>query len=340
MFVIVMRIIKKNTIIILLMLVMAFALASCGKKESAGSNAETVSESTSATADEDGNVVDNVHINNGEFKKTLAEPFEKENTSKKYQKNIETVKSILESADLETDSKNFECNFGDIDSDISVWSLLHNKDGETLNNYGVIIRYNGKNFVFADVCHGNNPTVDVDEEKGRVLFAGGIVEGTGTHAEGLYVFDVKGENVERTTFIDPFEVQNYFADKMSYEVNVNDIKFKLGKNVIAETTNTEDGAGTIRSLAVGDQIAYEIDDEHNVIVNVTPGIEFVTVRTVEEVEKDISLASDGEKLIINNPAGTSVGTTTVLYYENMPAFSMDVKLSGARASFDKIRVAE
>ncbi|MBR4313872.1 MAG: hypothetical protein IKP66_03075 [Lachnospiraceae bacterium] len=335
-----MRIFKKKAIIIFLMLVMAFALFSCGNKEGVGSGEESVSESTSVTADEDGNIVENVQIKDGEFKRTLSQPFEKENISKKYQKNIDAVKSVLESADLEKDSKIFECNFGDVDSDVSVWSLIHDKNGETLDNYGIIIRYKGKNFLFADVCHGNNPTVDVDEEKGRVLFAGGVVEGTGTHVEGLYVFDVKGENVERTAFIDPFEVQNYFVDKMSYEVNANDIKFKLGRKVISEVINTEDGEGTMRSLAVGDQIAYEIDDEHNIIVNVTPGIEFVTVRTVEDVEKDMQIGSDGEKIVMNNPAGMSVGTTTVLYYDNMPVFSMDVKLKGANASFDKIRVAE
>lgn len=335
-----MRLLKKNAIIIFMAIVMAFALLSCGTKENESSSAESVSESTQTTADEDGNIVDNVQIKDGEFKRTLSEPFEKENVNKKYQKNIDAVKSVLESADLDADSKTFECNYGDIDSDISVWSLLHDKNGETLNNYGIIIRYKGNNFPFADVCHGNNPTVDVDEEKGRVLFAGGLVEGTGTHAEGLYIFDAKGDSIERTGFVDPFEVQNYFVDKMSYEVNANVIKMKLGKKVISETTNTEDGEGTIRSLAVGDQITYEIDDDHNVIVNVTPGIEFVTVRTVEDVEKDMQIGSDGEKIVMNNPAGMSVGTTTVLYYDNMPAFSMDVKINGSEVSFDKIRVAE
>ena len=72
----------------------------------------------------------------------------------------------------------------------------------------------------------------------------------------------------------------------------------------------------------------------------TPGIEFVTVRTVEDVEKDMELGSDGEKIIMNNPAGMSVGTTTVLYYDNMPVFSMDVKLNGSNATFDEIRVVE
>jgi hypothetical protein len=333
-----MKLLKKSAILILMFTAMAFVLVSCGNKGNAG--AGTATESTKPTSDEDGNVVENVQIKDGEFKKTLSESFEKENQDKKLQKNIDTVKSVLDSADLEADNKTFECIYGDFDSDISVWSLLHNKDGETLNNYGVIIRYKGKNFSFPDVCHGNSPTVDVDEEKGRVLLAGGVVEGTGTHVEGLYVFDAKGDSVKKTAFVDPFKVQNYFADKMSYEVNVNDIKFKLGKKVIAEITNTEDGSGTIRALAVGDQIAYEMDDEHNIIVNVTPGIEFVSVRTIEEVEKDISLGSDGEKIIVNNPAGASIGTTTVLFYDEMPVFSMDVKLNGENASFDKVRVAE
>lgn len=335
-----MKLLKKSTILIFMLAATTFVLVSCGNKESAGTGSESAGETTTLSADEDGNVVENVQIKDGEFKKTLSESFEKENPDKKLQKNIDTVKSVLDSADLEADNKTFECIYGDSDSDISVWSLLHNKDGETLNNYGVIIRYKGKNFSFPDVCHGNSPTVDVDEEKGRVLLAGGVVEGTGTHVEGLYVFDAKGDSVKKTVFVDPFKVQNYFADKMSYEVNVNDIKFKLGKKVIAEITNTEDGSGTIRALAVGDQIAYEMDDEHNIIVNVTPGIEFVSVRTIEEVEKDISLGSDGEKIIVNNPAGASIGTTTVLFYDEMPVFSMDVKLNGENASFDKIRVAE
>lgn len=319
---------------------MTFVLVSCGNKESAGTGSESAGETTTLSADEDGNVVANVQIKNGEFKKTLSEPFEKENTNKKFQKNIETVKSVLDSADLENDNKTFENLYGDSDSDISVWSLLHNKNGETLNNYGIIIRYKGKNFAFPNVCHGNAPTADVDEEKGRVLLAGCVVEGTGTHVEGLYVFDAKGDSVKQTAFVDPFKVQNYFAEKMSYEVNANDIKLKLGKKVISEVTNTEDGQGTIKELVVGDQIAYEIDEEHKIVVNVTPGIEFVSVRTMEEVEKDIMIGSDGEEVIVNNPAGARVGTTTVLFYDDMPAFSIDVKLNGANASFDKIRVAE
>lgn len=328
---------KKITFIMSVILI-AFNLFACGSKEK---NVESKnSETTETTADFDGNVANNTHIANGVFKKTLTQEFNKEDTNKKLQKNINTVKDVLESANFETDSKIFECIYGDLESDISVWSLIKNRNGDSLNNYGIIIRSNGKNFPFADVCHGNNPSVDVDETNGKILLAGGIVEGTGTHTEGLYIFEVKDENVEKIGFVDPFAVQNYFADNVKYEVNINDIKFKLGNKVIVEVTNTEEGQGSIRSLAVGDQIAYDIDDEHNVIVNVTPGIEFVTTRTLEDVEKDMSLGSDGEKLIVNNPAGASVGTTAVLFYENMPTFSVDVKLNGANATFNNIRVSE
>ena len=316
----------------------AFSLFACGGK---AENSDASTEATTETTpDSDGNVVNDVHIENGTFKKTLSEEFSKDNTSKKLQKNIDTVKSVLDSANLETDSKIFECLYGDMESDISVWSLINNRNGETLNNYGIIIRSNGKNFPFADVCHGNNPSVDVDEDTGKVVVAGGVVEGTGTHVDGLYIFEVKDDNVEQIGFVDPFSVQNYFVDNVKYEVNINDIKFKLRNKVISEVTNTEDGQGSIRSLAVGDQIIYEIDDDHSIIVNVTPGIEFITTRTIEEVEKDMSLGSDGEKLVMNNPAGSSVGTTAILFYDNMPTFSVDVKLDGANATFNNIRVAE
>ena len=331
------KIFKKIMLFVSVILI-AFSLFACGGK--AGSAETTANEKTETTPDFDGNVVNDVHIENGTFKKTLSEEFNKDNTNKKVQKNIDTVKTVLDSANLETDSKIFECLYGDMESDISVWSLTKNRNGETLNNYGIIIRSNGKNFPFADVCHGNNPSVDVDEDAGKIMLAGGVVEGTGTHIDGLYIFEAKDDNVEKIGFVDPFNVQNYFADNIKYEVNINDIKFKLGNKVISEITNTEDGQGSIRSLAVGDQIIYEIDDDHNIVVNITPGIEFVTTRTLEEVEKDMSLGSDGEKLVMNNPAGSSVGTTAVLFYDNMPTFSIDVKIDGANATFNNIHVAE
>ena len=71
--------------------------------------------------------------------------------------------------------------------------------------------------------------------------------------------------------------------------------FKINKKVAAEMTNTEDGAGALRAIAVGEQMFYEFDESHNINVHVTPGLKF--------------------------------GAGTNLYYEDSPVFTIDVKFS-------------
>lgn len=352
--------IKKISLVSFLIL-MIFNLFACGtstaKKEDA--NAET---ETSENTDEfDGNVMEIVNIEEGKFSKTLSKPFKKDSYTKKEQDNINEVKRVLDGIDLEKDSKIIECVYGSIDDDVSVWSLVKDRSGKTLNNYGMIIRSGKKNFVFADVCHGNNPNVDYDEKSGRMLIAGGLMEGTGTHTEGLYIFNVKKGKAEKIGFVDPYDVQNYFEEQISFDVNNKDIKFKMKNKVISEVTDTEDGQGTLRALAIGDQISYDFDDKHNVKVNVTPGKQFVTVVTMDQIEKDVSVGkvvvvssgsemvavavNDGNKkedeelrIIMNNPAGTHIGTTEILSYEDMPTFTTDVKINGANATFANIKV--
>lgn len=352
--------IKKISLVSFLIL-MIFNLFACGtstaKKEDA--NAET---ETSENTDEfDGNVMEIVNIEEGKFSKNLSKPFKQDSYTKKEQDNINEVKRVLDGIDLEKDAKIIECVYGSIDDDISVWSLVKDKNGKTLNNYGMIIRSDGKNFVFADVCHGNNPNVDYDEKSGRMLIAGGLMEGTGTHTEGLYIFNVKKGKAEKIGFVDPYDVQNYFEEQISFDVNNKDIKFKMKNKVISEVTDTEDGQGTLRALAIGDQISYDFDDKHNVKVNVTPGKQFVTVVTMDQIEKDVSVGkvvvvssgsemvavavNDGNKkedeelrIIMNNPAGTHIGTTEILSYEDMPTFTTDVKINGANATFANIKV--
>ena len=187
------------------------------------------------------------------------------------------------------------------------------------------------------------------------------MEGTGTHTEGLYIFNVGKGKVEKLGLVDPYDVQSYFEEQINFDVNDKDIKFKMKNKVISETTDTEDGQGTLRAIAVGDQITYDFDDKHNVKVNVTPGKQFVTVVTMDQIQKDVSigkvvLVSSGsemlavevndekkkdqseEQIVMNNPAGAHIGTTEVLSYEDMPTFIADVKISGANATFANIKV--
>lgn len=356
----------KKVMVIAFATLIAFSLFSCGKKENAEAANETTIEETDENTDEfDGNVMEVVNIDEGELSKTISKPFKKDTYGKKEQNNMNAVKKVLDSVDFEKDNKIIECIYGDLESEISVWSLISDRSGKTLNNYGVLIRSNEKNYVFEDVCHGNNPNVDVDEDNGIILLSGGIMEGTGTLTEALYIFKTSDDKVEKIGFVDPYDVQNYFAENLKFDLEGNVVKFKLGNKVISEFTNTEDGQGTLRAIAVGDQIAYEIDDEHNVTVNVTPGLQFVSVMTMEQVKKDMSagkvvLVSSGsemvpivveddnnnknknededQKITMNNPAGSNIGTSTVLSYESTPTFTADVKLSGGNATFNNIRV--
>lgn len=358
-----MKIKIKKISLLLCCVVMVFNLFAC-KTDTADKKVANAETETSENTDEfDGNVMEVVNIEKGKFSKTLSKPFKKDTYTKKEQDNINEVKKVLDSIDLEKDSKIIECVYGSLDDDLSVWSLVKDRNGKTLDNYGIIIRSGGKNYVFADVCHGNNANVDYDEKQKTVYVAGAMMEGTGTHTEALYVFNVGKGKVEKKAFVDPYDVQNYFEEQINFDVNNKDIKFKIKNKVISEFTDTEDGQGTLRALAIGDQISYEFDDKHNIKVNVTPGKQFVTVVTMDQIEKDMSvgkvvLVSSGSemvavevkdnnkkddedlKVVINNPAGTHIGTTEILSYEDVPTFVADVKINGTNATFANIKVLE
>ena len=314
-------------------------------------------------AEFDGNTMEIVEISNGVFSKTLSQPFKKDTYSKKEQKNIDAVKAVLDSADLNADNKIFECLYGDFETGISVWSLLKGRQDESFNNYGIIIRYNGKNYPFAEVCHGNDPNVDVNEETGRIMFAGGVMEGTGTHTEAIYVFDAKNDKVELVGFVDPYDVQNYFVEYLKFDVDNNNIEFKHNNKKIVDFTNIEEGQGTLRAIAIGDQIEFDFDDDHNAIVSVTPGLQLVTVITAEQVQKDVVhgdvviVASNSEyvavvrenknkkksdeedeKITSNNPQAANIGTQAVLVYDNVPTFIADVTINKDKAEFKNIRL--
>ena len=279
----------KKIFLMMSLAALVFTLISCGGNKS---NDSKVSKVTLPTDEEDvfdGNVMEVVEIDNGIFSKTLSKPFKKDTYSKKEQKNIDRVTEVLKDIDLNTDSKILECLYGDIDVGISVWSLIKDKNGDSLNNYGIIIRNDGKNYSFPEICHGNNPEIDVDEEKGIVMLAGCLMEGTGTHTEGLYVFNIKGDNVNQVAFIDPYDAQNYFVENIKFDAENNNIKFKYNNKLLAEATNNEDGQGTLKAIAIGDQVSFDFGDNHEVTLSVVPGLQFVSTVTLEQVEKDMVL---------------------------------------------------
>ncbi len=299
-----MKLIKKYLMLISLVIGMSIVVTACGQGGTADAK-----ESTEPTADEDGNIEIDVNISGSQFHGTMNKNWKKDEPTKKELKNIEQVKSIFNTSNVEVSSDLYECIYGDIDSPLSVWSLVKGKDDEFLNNYGIVIRSNGTNYDFAEICHGKNPIVDYDEGKKVLFIAGDVIEGTGTHVEALYVFEVKDNGeVVNTIYLDPFEVQEYFKKQMTYDVHNNMITLKLKNRKIAEVENTEDGEGALRAVAIGEQIAYEFDEDHNIKVNVTPGVKF--------------------------------GVGSNLYYEDMPIISADVKLEKDKLELSNIRLNE
>lgn len=299
-----MKLIKKYLMLISLVIGMSLVVTACGQSGTADAK-----ESTEPTADEDGNIEIDVNISGSQFHGTMTKNWKKDEPTKKELKNIEQVKSIFNTTNVEVSSNLYECIYGDIDSPLSVWSLVKGKDDESLNNYGIVIRSNGNNYDFAEICHGKNPIVDYDEDKKILFIAGDVIEGTGTHVEALYVFEVKDDGaVVNTTYLDPFEVQEYFKKQMTYDVHNNMITLKLKNRKIAEVENTEDGEGALRAVAIGEQIAYEFDEDRNIKVNVIPGVKF--------------------------------GVGSSLYYEDMPTISADVKLEKDKLELSNIRLNE
>lgn len=291
--------------LVLMLLGLCIMVSSC-KNNTADSSAL---ESTTPTADADGNIDFNVNIDGAALHGTMNKSWKREEPTKKEQRNIEQITDIFNSTNLEVNSTLFECLYGEIDGPISVWSLLYGRNEEPLDYYGIIVRSNGNDYVFPDICHGKNPVVDYNDKSGTLLIAGDVIEGTGTHVEALYVLSVnKNGEVILDKMLDPFDVQEYFKEQVNYDVADNDISLKIKNKSIAEVTNSEDGQGPIRGIAVGEQIAYEFDENHNIKVNVVPGVKF--------------------------------GVGSSLYYEDMPTLSADVKYDNGSFKLSNIRINE
>ncbi|MBR3288833.1 MAG: hypothetical protein IKI71_03635 [Lachnospiraceae bacterium] len=295
----------KKKICVMTILVAALMMASCGNKDGGSSQAKV--DATSATADEDGNVDINVNMKNSSLHGIMSKKWQREEPSNKEKKIISKVQKIFDVTNLSTDSSLFECIYGGLDEKISVWSLMRSNNEESLDYYGIIVYFNEKEYQFANLCHGKNPVADYNDKTKELYIACDVVEGTGVHSEVLYVFDLKNDEVKHIATLDPYDVQQYFAEKMSFDVKENVITFKFNNKVIGNMVNLEGGDGALRTIVVGEQIAYEFDEEHNIKVNVIPGIKF--------------------------------GPGTNIYYEESPTLVADVKYSN-EFKLSNIRITE
>lgn len=166
---------------------------------------------------------------------------------------------------------------------------------------------NDKKYTFANLYHGKNPVADYNPKTRKLYIACDVVEGTSVHTEVLYAFDIKKDDVKYLALLDPYEVQEFFINKMSFDAHQNNISINVGGKTIKEIVNHEDGIGVMRGMSFGEQIAYEFDNDHHIKVNVTPGIKF--------------------------------GPGTSLYYDDSPTLVADVEFNG-KFRLNNIRVAE
>ena len=296
---------RKNLFLALLISI-CFVMVSCGNN--GGGASKSTNESITPTADEDGNIDIEVNMKNSEFHGAMNKKWRKDELSNKEKRVVAKVKDILDATNIQEDSSSFECVYEDTKSNISIWSLVGGKNDENLDYYGIIICNNDKTYTFPEVCHGKNPIADYNEKTKKIYLACDVIEGTGTHAEALYVFNVNGDKVEYEALFDPYDVQEHFIEKMSYDVKQNDITIKVNNRVVSKIVNTEDGNGALRALVLGEQIAYEFDEKHNIKVTVIPGIKF--------------------------------GPGTSIYYDESPSFIADVKYNKNNFKIDNIKVVE
>ena len=298
---------KKIKIIVshILFFILAFVLISCS------SNKDTsVENSTNADGfevDEDGNTNETVTKIKAKMRGTILadEKFTKSSNSVKEKELEEKLLAI----NLEKDNKGVECVYGDFESDISVWVMINGGDQEFFASKGVIIRKDGKNTCFPNVYHGNNALAALNEENGDIIFAGGYMEGTGTHIEVLYLFKLNQDGIyEINNVVSPFEIQNEIIDKIDYSIEGNEITFIKDNKAISNVTNLEDGMGMLEEIWVGEQISYEFDDDNNIKVSVVPGKKFVT--------------------------------GLVLLYDDMPTFEAKVRLTDNGFTLENLKVIE
>ena len=298
----------KKLLLILLLGILSISAFACGNKNEVAVETEE-QESTEPTADEDGNIDEKVVASGLNLRETIEKSWLREEPTKKLQKIYEDVENVLKTTNVDVDYKLYENVYGDSESGISVWSLIKGKDEQNLDYYGLVIRNDGQDFYFPQVCHGKNPVVDYNEKKGIIYVAGGVMEGTGTHAEALYIFKVNRDgSVEQSGFVDPYEVICYYYDNMKTDVNGNEVTFKRGNKTLVKIENTDDGNGVVRYVAVGEQISYEFDDNHNITVYVQPGLK--------------------------------LGNNIIYFYEDTPTFATKVTINNGKASFRNIDLVD
>ena len=296
-----MKLLRKSLFIIAMMCGLSLVIVSCG-------NNTSNTEATEPTADEDGNIDVEINIKDSALHGTMSRKWKKDEISNKEKRIIAKTEDILSAVNIGESDKGFECIYGDIDSDLSVWSLMSEKDNEVADYHGIIIRYNNKDYKFAEIYHGKNPVATYEEKAKKVYVSCDVVEGTNVHTEVLYAFDIKNDDVKYITLLDPYDVQEYFKDQIKYDVKQNDVIFKIKNRVASKIEGIEDGEGVFKSLAVGEQISYEFDDDNNIRVNVVPGIKFA--------------------------GGAN------LYYEDSPTFSADVKYKNNKFELNAVKVIE
>lgn len=294
--------------IILLLLVSALFLFSCGKAEQVELVGDENTEETTESTDEYGNVEEKTIVQSDvKLHGEISNSWSNKLNSKSEDVKVEAVDKILNSIDL--DSADLECIYGDADSDLGIWSLYRNAAKDEMENYGIIIKYGDKRYNFASVHHGLNPNVDVNEDTNEIKIAAGIIEGTGTHAEMLYIFKPNSSgDMELVESIDPYDMQSKFREAITYDINGRKIKFKVNGRKVKEIEYLDDGVGALKGIGIGEQMYYEFDDNNNVKVKTTLGKEF------------------------------SGNTSTI--YEDMPTFSANVKISGKDYTLSNIKIDE
>lgn len=173
---------------------------------------------------------------------------------------------------------NFENLLLDTVNKVAVWSLVRCDSVTSSDGFGIVVAKESRATIFANICHGNNPTARYDAVANCLWLTGVSMEGTGVHVERLYQikFPENGPaNIAAS--LDPFEMQQALCGKLNYSVDGEKITLYFGENEPFTVTNTVKDMGGFfdDALWLGEQLSYDISGD-NIYVHATPGVSFVT----------------------------------------------------------------
>lgn len=168
----------------------------------------------------------------------------------------------------------------DTANNISISGIGELDNGQSAEDYGVVVVKNATSTLFPDIRNSRRPSAFYDAETKCCWLAAGVMEGTGTHVEQLYKieFGTADDSARIAATIEPYQMQKKFEEGFRYNIEGDDMTFYVNGVEVASAKNTVTDMGGFDSeqpVWIGEQISYYMNDG-KMRVCFVPGIKFTT----------------------------------------------------------------